>query len=436
MLKRLLTVQKVLGLLLILFSVSMLPPAIVALIYRDGALLPFLYAFALILGIGLLNWLIALRASHELRVRDGFLVVVLFWVVLGLSGALPFWLSSEPTLSLTDSVFESISGLTTTGATVILGIDDLPHSMLWYRQQLQWLGGMGIIVLAVAVLPMLGIGGMQLYRAEMPGPMKETKLTPRITETAKALWYIYFWLTVICAFTYWLAGMDGFDAIGHAFSTIAIGGFSTHDDSMGYFDSTWIEMIAVVFMLLAGMNFALHFVAFRRRSLFVYGFDSELRFYLFLMITVTTIVTLALFLHRHLSELGALLHPRPVPDRLDWHHHWLYHRCLLLLAAVHPDPADLSRLCRRLRGLDWRRHQGDPVAVADQAGTARDRAPDPSKRATAGACGWQSHQPSRHRCGLGLFLALCRDLHADVSGAGRNRVGSDHGLLGRGRLHE
>ena len=295
MLKRLLTVQKVLGLLLILFSVSMLPPAIVALIYRDGALLPFLYAFALILGIGLLNWLIALRASHELRVRDGFLVVVLFWVVLGLSGALPFWLSSEPTLSLTKSVFESISGLTTTGATVILGIDDLPHSMLWYRQQLQWLGGMGIIVLAVAVLPMLGIGGMQLYRAEMPGPMKETKLTPRITETAKALWYIYFWLTVICAFTYWLAGMDGFDAIGHAFSTIAIGGFSTHDDSMGYFDSTWIEMIAVVFMLLAGMNFALHFVAFRRRSLFVYGLDSELRFYLFLMITVTTIVTLALF---------------------------------------------------------------------------------------------------------------------------------------------
>jgi len=295
MLKRLLTVQKVLGLLLILFSASMLPPAIVALIYRDGALLPFLYAFALILGMGALNWLIAIRASHELRVRDGFLVVVLFWVVLSLSGAIPFWLSPEPDLSLTDSVFEAISGLTTTGATVILGIDDLPHSMLWYRQQLQWLGGMGIIVLAVAVLPMLGIGGMQLYRAEMPGPMKETKLTPRITETAKALWYIYLGLTIACALAYWLAGMDGFDAIGHAFSTVAIGGFSTHDDSMGYFDSTLIEMIAVFFMLLAGMNFALHFIAFRRRSVLAYSQDSELRFYLFLMVVVTIIVTVALF---------------------------------------------------------------------------------------------------------------------------------------------
>jgi trk system potassium uptake protein TrkH len=293
--KRFLTVQKVLGLLLMLFSVTMLPPAVVSLIYRDGAGLPFLYAFALILGLGLVIWLPAMRASHELRVRDGFLVVVLFWVALGLSGATPFWLSDEPELSLTNSVFESLSGLTTTGATVILGIDNLPHSMLWYRQQLQWLGGMGIIVLAVAVLPMLGIGGMQLYRAETPGPMKDTKLTPRITETAKALWYIYLWLTVACALAYWLAGMSPFDAIGHAFSTVAIGGFSTHDESIGYFDNTLIEMIAVVFMLLSGMNFALHFIALRRRNPIVYARDSELRFYLFLMVVVTIIVTVALF---------------------------------------------------------------------------------------------------------------------------------------------
>jgi trk system potassium uptake protein TrkH len=164
---------------------------VVALIYRDGAGMPFLYAFAVILGIGLLIWLPVATARQELRVRDGFLVVVLFWVVLGCPARCPFWLSPEPELSVTDSVFESMSGLTTTGATVILGIDELPHSVLWYRQQLQWLGGMGIIVLAVAVLPMLGVGGMQLYRAETPGPMKDTKLTPRITETAKALWYIY-----------------------------------------------------------------------------------------------------------------------------------------------------------------------------------------------------------------------------------------------------
>ena len=295
MLKRLLTVQKVLGLLLMLFSVSMLPPAAVSLIYRDGAGMPFVYAFALILCLGALIWLPAIRASHELRIRDGFLVVVLFWVVLGVSGAAPFLFSAEPQLTLSQAVFESISGLTTTGATVVLGIDDLPHAMLWYRQQLQWLGGMGIIVLAVAVLPMLGIGGLQLYRAEMPGPMKDNKLTPRITETAKALWYIYLSLTVACALAYWAAGMTPFDAIGHAFSTVAIGGFSTHDDSIGFFDSTLIEMIAVGFMVLAGMNFALHFIAVRRRSPLSYFFDSELRFYLLLLGAVSTIVTLALY---------------------------------------------------------------------------------------------------------------------------------------------
>lgn len=287
--------QKVLGLLLVIFSVTMLPPVAVDLIYRDGAAMPFLYAFGVILSAGLLIWLPVMRSRRELRLRDGFLVVVLFWVVLGLSGALPFWLSPQPKLSLTKSVFESISGLTTTGATVIQGIDGLPHAILWYRQQLQWLGGMGIVVLAVAVLPMLGVGGMQLYRAEMPGPMKETKLTPRITETAKALWYIYLGLTIACALAYWYAGMDGFDAIGHAFSTVAIGGFSTHDASIGYFDSALIEMIAVVFMLLAGMNFALHFVAVRKLDLRFYVKDSEFRLYVFVLLAATAIVTVALY---------------------------------------------------------------------------------------------------------------------------------------------
>jgi len=293
--KRFAPVQKVLGLLMMVFSVTMLPPVVVALMYGDGGSLPFVYAFALILGAGLLIWLPVARRGQELRVRDGFLVVVLFWVALGLSGALPFWLAPEPHLSLTDSIFESMSGLTTTGATVILGIDELPHSMLWYRQQLQWLGGMGIIVLAVAVLPMLGVGGMQLYRAETPGPIKDTKLTPRITETAKALWYIYLGLTIACGLAYWLAGMSPFDAIGHAFSTVAIGGFSTHDASIGYFDSTLIEMIAVVFMLLSGVNFALHFLVVRSRNPLVYLRDSELRFYLFLLLLGTVIVTVTLY---------------------------------------------------------------------------------------------------------------------------------------------
>jgi trk system potassium uptake protein TrkH len=291
-----LAVQKVLGLLLMLFSLSMLPPVLISLIYQDGTVESFLSAFGLILTLGLLIWLPVHRTRQDLRVRDGFLVVVLFWSVLGLSGALPFMLADEPRLSFTDAVFESLSGLTTTGATVIIGIDELPQSILFYRQQLQWLGGMGIIVLAVAVLPMLGIGGMQLYRAETPGPMKDAKLTPRITETAKALWYIYLGLTISCALAYWAAGMSLFDAVGHAFSTVAIGGFSTHDASIGYFDSTLIEMIAVVFMVVSGANFALHFLAFRRADPRVYWRDSELRFYLALIGGVTAVVTVALFM--------------------------------------------------------------------------------------------------------------------------------------------
>lgn len=292
---KLLVVFKVLGLLLMIFSFTMLPPVLVGLIYRDGEIWPFLAAFVLILAVGLSIFLPVMRVHQELRTRDGFLIVVLFWTGLGLAGAIPLALVEQPSLSVTDAIFESMSGLTTTGATVIVGLDELPKAILFYRQQLQWLGGMGIIVLAVAVLPMLGVGGMQLYRAEMPGPMKDAKLTPRITETAKALWYIYVWMTVACTLAYWAAGMTLFDAVGHAFSTVAIGGFSTHDTSIGYFDSTLIEMIAVVFMLLAAVSFALHFVALRRLDLSAYWRDSEFRFFMLLMTLVTAATTLALY---------------------------------------------------------------------------------------------------------------------------------------------
>lgn len=278
------------------FSITMLPPAVVGMIYGDGAVYPFLGAFSWILVIGLILWFPVRKAKREVRLRGGFIIVAVFWLVLGLSGSLPFLLAEEPHMTLTDSVFESVSALTTTGATVITGIDDLPHSILFYRQQLQWMGGMGIIVLAVAILPMLGIGGMQLYRAETPGPMKNSKLTPRITETAKALWYIYLGLTVTCAVAYWLAGMDGFDAISHSFSTIAIGGFSTHDESLGYFDSIAIEMVAVVFMLLAGINFALHFLAWRGFSFKPYFYDPEVRTY-FTVLGVSALLT-SLYLYQ------------------------------------------------------------------------------------------------------------------------------------------
>jgi len=291
----LLSIQRLLGLLLMIFSTFLLPPVVVSLLYEDGAMHVFLVGAGLVFALGLVCWIPVHKARDELRIRDGFLVVVMFWLVLGLAGALPLALSDQPSLSVTDAVFESLSGLTTTGATVIAGLDNLPPSILFYRQLLQWLGGMGIIVLAVAILPMLGVGGMQLFRAETPGPLKDTKLTPRITETAKALWYIYLGLTVSCAASYWAAGMSFFDAIAHSFSTISIGGFSTHDQSMGYFDNSTIEIVAVVFMLLAGMNFALHFVAWRSRSLKPYLQDSEIKAYLAVLSLLTAITVFYLF---------------------------------------------------------------------------------------------------------------------------------------------
>jgi trk system potassium uptake protein TrkH len=301
-------IQRILGLLLATFSSTMLPPLAVSLIADDGAHLAFAWAFALLLVVGLVCWFPVRHQRRELRLRDGFIIVALFWAVLGTSGAVPLALAHDPHLSITDALFESISGLTTTGATVLVGIEKLPVSILWYRQQLQWLGGMGIIVLAVAILPMLGIGGMQLYRAETPGPMKDSKMTPRITETAKALWYIYLGLTIACAAGYWLAGMSGFDAIAHSFSTVAIGGFSTYDASMGHFDSALIEAVAVVFMFLSGANFALHFLAWRRMSTNPYLGDPEFRAYFVGLAMVAVLTTAALFLTGTFDNFGSALH--------------------------------------------------------------------------------------------------------------------------------
>ncbi len=287
-------VQRILGLLLMVFSITMLTPVPVGLLYGDGAVTEFLLSFLITVGTGLGIWWPVREDRQELRIRDGFLVVTLFWAVLGIFGALPLWLAPDPPIGFVDSLFESMSGLTTTGATVLVGLDTLPHAILYYRQQLQWLGGMGIIVLAVAILPMLGVGGMQLFRAETPGPIKDAKLTPRITETAKALWTIYVGMTVACAAAYWLAGMSLFDAVGHSFSTVAIGGFSTHDLSMGYFNSPLIMMIAVVFMVLSAANFALHFMALRWRRPMVYLHDPEFRTYLGILATVCVITFLYL----------------------------------------------------------------------------------------------------------------------------------------------
>lgn len=303
-------IQRILGFLLMVFSLSMVPPMVVSVIYLDGTFEAFFNAFAVTLITGIVAWLPVKTYKKELRLRDGFLIVVLFWLVLATFGAIPFVLHSHFNISFTDAIFESLSGLTTTGATVLEGLDQLPKAILYYRQQLQWLGGMGIVVLAVAIMPMLGIGGMQLYKAETPGPMKDSKLTPRITETAKALWYIYLTLTIACALAYWFAGMDAFDAIGHSFSTIAIGGFSTHDASMGFFnDKPMVEVVAIIFMLLSGINFSLHFLSWRSRSLKAYFLDSEFKTYIGLVIIVTLISASYLYYTDHfITPERAFLH--------------------------------------------------------------------------------------------------------------------------------
>lgn len=301
------SILRILGLLVALFSTTLLPPLGVALAYNDGGSGAFFFAFLLSLLIGFILWYPNKNRKRELKTREGFVIVVMFWVVLASVGAIPFLVPDEFTLSFTDAMFEAFSALTTTGATVLTGIDELPHAYRFYRQQLQWLGGMGIIVLAVAILPLLGIGGMQLFRAETPGPMKDNKMTPRIADTAKHLWYIYLGITTACALAYWFAGMEAFNAVGHAMSTVAIGGFSTHDLSLGYYDSGWVNLVAIIFILIAGVNFALHFGAVRGKTLRGYLHDPELRAFLLIQTVLIIVCTVTLVIFQWHDDLGSSL---------------------------------------------------------------------------------------------------------------------------------
>jgi trk system potassium uptake protein TrkH len=300
-------VQRILGLLLMLFSLTMLPPLGVSLYFADGNWAPFVDAFFALLVLGLIVWYPVRHKIRDLRVRDGFLVVALFWVVLGVAGAAPLLLSRHFEMSFTDAIFESVSGFTTTGAIIFPSLDGLPASVQYYRSQIEWFGGIGIVVLAVALLPMLGVGGMQLLRAETPGPVKDAKLTPRITETAKALWIIYVAITAACAIAYWLAGMSPFEAILHSFTTVSTGGNSTRDASIGHFNSVAIELIAVVFMFIGGMNFSLHFLAWRHRRISSYLRDPEFKTYAQLLGASIVLYALVLWIARdHDDPLHAL----------------------------------------------------------------------------------------------------------------------------------
>lgn len=282
-------IQRTVGIFLMAFSLSMLPPVAIGYYYADGATMPFLRSFVITLAVGALLWFPYRRQHREMRAREGFLVVTLFWVVLGFVSALPFMLAQEPHLSFPDAVFEAVSGLTTTGATVLSGIDELPHAILWYRMQLHWLGGLGVAVIALAVLPVLGVGGMQLYRAEASGPSKQDKLTPRLADTVRAFLNVYLLMTFVCGGAYWLAGMSLFDAVTHAFATVSTGGFSTHDASMAYFQSDAIEIICMVFMIAGGISFALHLHVLSRRRLGDYLRHAETRTFLSVLLVVTLI---------------------------------------------------------------------------------------------------------------------------------------------------
>lgn len=290
---KILPVVNLLSKIWMVFSFCYLLPIIVSFIYHEHSHEYFFKSFVMTAGPGYLIWIATRRFQRELKTRDGFLLVVLTWVGTAAFSTLPL-MYADARLSFTDAFFETMSGLTTTGATVLTGLDNLPKAINFWRHELNWLGGMGILVLVVAILPLLGVGGMQLYKAETPGPMKDSKLTPRITETAKNLWLVYFGITLLCIVSLKIAGMDWFDSICHAFATMALGGFSTHDASVSFFNSVAIEAVLIVFMLIAAMNFATHFLVLRERNLSVYKLDIE--GLMFLKVIFISILGISLFL--------------------------------------------------------------------------------------------------------------------------------------------
>ena len=303
--KNRINVLGIVGFLCIAYSITLIPPMLVSAWYHDGELRDFIMTFISLILIGYLFWSPFRNRLGELQRSDGFLIVAIFWMLLSLVSTLPFVTGWH--LDFVDSLFEATSGFTTTGATVVTDLKRLPPSILYYRQQLQFFGGMGLIVLAIAVLPILGVGGTQLYRAETPGPMKDEKMEPRITQTVRGLSLIYFGLTVFCAIGYWMAGMQPLDALEHSFSTVSTGGFSTHNESLGYFQNTAINYIAVLFMLLGAINFGIHFMALSNRKLSAYFLDTEVRTFLLTVTVFVAFYTVYLYLCREYSTISQAL---------------------------------------------------------------------------------------------------------------------------------
>ena len=283
-------VLNAMGLIIMIFGLLMGFPIAISYYLQDGAHLAFDVAVLITFTAGLVLWLLTRGKRRDLRVPDGFLLVVATWLVLPIFGAIPL-MRYVPELTFVYAYFEAVSGLTATGATVMTGLDDMPISINVWRTFMHWIGGMGVIVLVVAILPLLGIGGRQLFKAEVPTPMKESSLTPRITETAKGLWITYILLTVACGFSLWLAGLDGWDALIHAFTVTGLGGFSSKDASLGHFNSVPVEMVVIVFALLAGLNYATHYLALIRRSPRPYLHDPEIPFFFGVLVLSVGLLT-------------------------------------------------------------------------------------------------------------------------------------------------
>ncbi|EOV8961442.1 TrkH family potassium uptake protein [Cronobacter turicensis] len=296
------------GFLVLLYSFSMLPPMLVALFCKDRSYFSFLVTFVTFFVPGCAAWLATRRQIAPLKTRDGFLIIVLFWILFSLISAMPFWLDNALGLNAAQALFEGVSGITTTGATIINDVSGLPKAYLYYRAQLNFIGGLGVIVLAVAVLPLLGIGGMKLYQSEMPGPFKEERLTPRLADTSRTLWLTYVLLGAACAAAYRIAGMPWFDALCHGLSTVSLGGFSTRNESIGFYDSYPIELVAGLFSLLSAVNFTVWFVAFTRRTLKPFRRNAELHFFLLVTLIIVLLTAWQVW-HKGMYDLtGSLVH--------------------------------------------------------------------------------------------------------------------------------
>ncbi|MFM2480851.1 potassium transporter TrkG [Celerinatantimonas sp. YJH-8] len=294
--------------LVFLFSLSLLVPIAICLIYREKDITAFLITFVITFAIGSFGKLRKRNFEMRLRGRDGFLVVVIFWILFSLMSAIPFLLDHHLHFTVADAIFEGVSGITTTGASVIQNVDSSARSILYYRAQLNFLGGLGIIVLATAIFSSLGIGGSKVYLSETPGPLKEDKLTPRLADTAKHLWLIYSALAVLCIASFYVAGMSFFDALCHGLATVSLGGFSTHGASLGFYHSHAIELVGGIFSILAGVNFALYFTVVNRRSLQALLEDAECRFFISVAGVLILFTCVSLYLTHTYGLIDSFVH--------------------------------------------------------------------------------------------------------------------------------